>query len=50
MILAWHAIGDEVTAGAAQAGATALLIDPATFPSVLAQAAPAYEVVDREPT
>ena len=50
LIVAWHAIVDEVTEGAAQAGATALLVDPATFPSVLAEARPAYEVVDREPS
>ena len=50
LIVAWHAIGDEVTAGAAQAGATALLADPVTFPSVLAEAVPAYQVVDREPS
>jgi long-chain acyl-CoA synthetase len=50
LILGWHAIGDEVTKGAAQAGATALLVDPATFPSLLAAARPAHAMVNREPS
>src|SRR5665811_243033 len=45
VILGWHAIGDEVTKGAA-----ALLVDPATFPSALAEARPVNTVVDREPS
>jgi hypothetical protein len=49
LTVAWHALGDQVTAGAAQAGATALLGDPVTCPPVLADAVPADNAVEREP-
>jgi long-chain acyl-CoA synthetase len=46
VVFAWHAVGDEVPDGVA--GTSAILVDPATFPSVLATVAPAYQIVDRD--
>jgi long-chain acyl-CoA synthetase len=47
VILAWHPTADEVAAGAAQAGAEALMVEPAAFGDLLAGTPPAREVVDR---
>src|SRR4029077_20027194 len=37
----------EVEIGAKESGAEAILVDPATFPDILATASPAPQVVDR---
>jgi long-chain acyl-CoA synthetase len=47
VIFAWHLTGSEVEIGAKEAGAEAILVDPATFPDILATASPAPQVVDR---
>jgi long-chain acyl-CoA synthetase len=47
VIFAWHLTGPEVEIGAKEAGAEAILVDPATFPDILATASPAPQVVDR---
>jgi long-chain acyl-CoA synthetase len=47
VILAWHTTADEVAAGAAPTGAEAVFVDPSAFGDLLAQTAPAREVVDR---
>jgi long-chain acyl-CoA synthetase len=47
VIFAWHLTGPEVEIGAKEAGAEAILVDPATFPDILATAIPAPQVVDR---
>ena len=47
VIFAWHVTAPEVEIGAKEAGAEAILVDPATFPDVLATASPAPQVVDR---
>jgi long-chain acyl-CoA synthetase len=47
VILAWHTTTDEVIAGAAPMGTEAVIVDPATFGDLLAEATPAREVVDR---
>ncbi len=47
MIFAWHTTADEVTAGAAPTGAEAVIVAPAAFGDLLAETAPAREVVDR---
>jgi len=47
VIFAWHLTAPEVEIGAKEAGAEAILVDPATFPDILATASPAPQVVDR---
>jgi long-chain acyl-CoA synthetase len=47
VILAWHPTADEVAAGAAQAGAEAVVVEPAAFGDLPAETTPAREVVDR---
>ena len=47
VILAWHTTADEVSAGAAPTGAEAVIVEPAAFGDLLAEAAPARGVVDR---
>jgi long-chain acyl-CoA synthetase len=47
VILAWHTTTDEVIAAAAPTRAEAVIVDPATFGDLLAEATPAREVVDR---
>jgi len=47
VIFAWHVTAPEVEIGAKEAGAEAVLVDPATFPDILATASPAPQVVDR---
>jgi long-chain acyl-CoA synthetase len=47
VIFAWHVTAPEVEIGAKEAGAEAILVDPATFPDILATASPAPQVVDR---
>ena len=47
VIFAWHVTAPEVEIGAKEASAEAILVDPATFPDILATASPAPQVVDR---
>jgi long-chain acyl-CoA synthetase len=47
VILAWHTTAGEVTAGTAATGAEAVIVEPAAFGDLLAETAPAREVVDR---
>jgi long-chain acyl-CoA synthetase len=47
VIFAWHVTAPEVEIGAKEAGAEAILVDPATFPDILATASPAPQVADR---
>ena len=47
VIFAWHTTADEVAAGAAQAGAEAVMVEPGAFGDLLAGASPAWQVVDR---
>jgi len=47
VIFAWHVTAPEVEIGAKEAGAEPILVDPASFPDLLATATPAPEVVDR---
>jgi len=47
VIFAWHVTAPEVEIGAKEAGAEAILVDPATFPDILATASPAPQVIDR---
>jgi long-chain acyl-CoA synthetase len=47
VIFAWHVTAPEVEIGVKEAGAEAILVDPATFPDILATASPAPQVVDR---
>src|SRR6266550_2488481 len=47
MIFAWHVAAPEVEIGAKEAGAEAILVDPASFADLLATATPAPQVVDR---
>ena len=47
VIFAWHVTAPEVEVGAGEAGAEVILVDPATFPDLLATATPAPQVVDR---
>jgi long-chain acyl-CoA synthetase len=48
LIFAWHGFADEAQAGAKQAEAEAVVVDPAMFGEVLASAQPALEVVERQ--
>jgi long-chain acyl-CoA synthetase len=48
LIFAWHAFADEARAGAEQAKAEPIVVEPAGFPDLLASAAPDYEVADRD--
>jgi long-chain acyl-CoA synthetase len=47
VILAWHTTADEVSAGAAPAGAEAVIVEPAAFGHLLAETAPVRKVADR---
>ena len=47
VIFAWHVAAPEVEIGAKEGGAEAILVDPASFPDILATATPAPQVVDR---
>jgi long-chain acyl-CoA synthetase len=47
-IFAWHAAFGEAQSGAAQAGAEAIAVDPATFPGLLSAARPVPGLVERE--
>ena len=47
MIFAWHVAASEVEIGAKEGGAESILVDPASFPDVLATARRAPLVVDR---
>ncbi len=46
-IFAWHVAAPEVEIGAKEGGAEPILVDPASFPDLLATATPAPQVVDR---
>src|SRR6516165_2075561 len=48
LIFAWHGFAGEAQAGAQQAGAEAVVVDPATFPGLVAAAAPDDGVAGRE--
>jgi long-chain acyl-CoA synthetase len=47
VILAWHTTAGEVTAVATPTAAEAVIVEPAAFADLLAETAPAREVVDR---
>jgi long-chain acyl-CoA synthetase len=47
LIFAWHTTADEVAAGAEQAGAEAVMVEPAAFGDLLAETSPAWDVADR---
>jgi long-chain acyl-CoA synthetase len=47
LLFAWHGFADEASAGAKQAGADAVVVDPAPFGEVLASARPDREVAGR---
>jgi long-chain acyl-CoA synthetase len=46
LIFAWHAFADPARGGAAEAGAEAIVVDPAGFPELLASADPDYRIAD----
>ncbi|MBV9794474.1 MAG: long-chain fatty acid--CoA ligase [Actinobacteria bacterium] len=46
LILAWHTFGDPARDGAEQAGADLIVVDPVTFPDLLASATPSFPVVE----
>ena len=46
LIFAWHAFADPASGGAEEAGAEAIVVDPAAFPELLASADPDYRVAD----
>src|SRR5262249_16370743 len=48
LIFAWHAFAGEAQAGAQQAAGEAVVVDPATFPSLLAAATPDEGVAGRD--
>jgi len=47
LMFAWHAFAGEVRAGAQQAACEEVVVDPATFPGLLASATPDDRVADR---
>jgi long-chain acyl-CoA synthetase len=47
LLFAWHGFADEASAGAKQAEADAVVVDPASFGDVLASARPDAEVAER---
>ena len=47
VIFAWHVTAPEVEIGAKEAGAEAILVDPASFPDLLATATPTPQVINR---
>jgi long-chain acyl-CoA synthetase len=48
LIFAWHAFAAETQAGAQRSAAEAVVVDPATFPSLVAAAAPDDKVAGRD--
>jgi long-chain acyl-CoA synthetase len=48
LVFAWHAFAAEAQAGAEQASAELIVVDEADFPDLLATAAPAGDVADRQ--
>jgi long-chain acyl-CoA synthetase len=46
LIFAWHGFADPARGGAEEAGAEAIVVDPADFPELLASADPDFGVVD----
>src|SRR6201995_4208843 len=46
LIFAWHTFGDPARDGAEQAGADAIVVDPVSFPDLLASATPHFPVED----
>jgi long-chain acyl-CoA synthetase len=49
LIFAWHGFAADAQAGAEQAAAAAVIVDPATFPGLVASATPDDRVAKREP-
>src|SRR6516225_10663037 len=48
LIFAWHGFADPARGGAEEAGAEAIVVDPADFPELLASADPDFGVADAE--
>jgi len=48
VLFVWHGVADEASAGAKQAEAEVVVVDPDTFGEVLASAEPAREVAERQ--
>jgi len=48
LIFAWHAFSGDARAGAQQAEADAVVVDPATFADLMASATPEHQVADRD--
>ena len=48
LIFAWHAFAGDARGGAERADTEAVVVDPASFPDLLAAAVPDYEVTDRD--
>ena len=44
----WHDFAGDARGGAERADAEAVVVDPASFPDLLAAAIPDYEVADRD--
>lgn len=47
LIFVWHGFAEEATAGAAQASAEAVVVEPASFQAAIGASPPVAEVVDR---
>jgi long-chain acyl-CoA synthetase len=48
LVFAWHEFADAARAGAAEAGAESIVVEPESFARLLASSAPVDEVVDRD--
>ena len=48
LIFAWHAFADQARSGAEQGGAESIVVAGASFPDLLASAAPDDQVADRD--
>ncbi len=48
LIFAWHAFGGDARGGAERADAETVVVDPASFPDLLAAAIPDFEVADTD--
>jgi long-chain acyl-CoA synthetase len=48
LIFAWHAFASDASGGAGQADAEAVVVDPASFPDLVASVIPDYEIADRD--
>jgi long-chain acyl-CoA synthetase len=47
LVFAWHVFADEAMGGAERADAEAVIVDPGSFPDLVATAVPDFTVVDR---